>query len=357
MVNQERTSTFVALTCSCGRGLRAKSDLVGTEIRCWDCHKMVLVPLPNHGQRVARELSQNALEVIKGPGLNSVLAAAIVLTGVLCLPDYGGWGAVLVFAMGASAYGEIIQRVSRGPSEQARIPWSKVLIPRSILKLLLCVLMAAGTVFPLWILNAGVQRSPHLDWRGLSILGVTWCLAPLLMMIVYSQRTDGTTQPVRESLRLLARHPIAVLAALAVIPFTMILIEVGLDLIFYIPGNLPFFALDFMPMPQTPEKPVMYEGVPYYHLIDYRSYPDTKFIAGYFDGLKHGYSFVTAIPASLAVSSRAGMNPEVISSVPLVYGVARGLITLVIVTCLIASFAIQARWLGSIAALERKRPD
>src|SRR5580692_11568031 len=103
MVQNERSSAFVTVTCSCGRSLRAKFEQVGTEVRCWDCHKMVLVPNPHEGQRVARELSDSALIVIKGPDLNSVLVGGLILTVLLAIPYYGVWCSVIALTMAASA--------------------------------------------------------------------------------------------------------------------------------------------------------------------------------------------------------------------------------------------------------------
>ncbi len=82
MVHNERSSAFVVLPCSCGKSLRAKVEQIGTEVRCWSCHAMVLVPNPHEGQRVARELSDSALVVIKGPGLNAVLVGATIVTAL-----------------------------------------------------------------------------------------------------------------------------------------------------------------------------------------------------------------------------------------------------------------------------------
>ena len=127
-------------------------------------------------------------------------------------------------------------------------------------------------------------------------------------------------------------------------------------MIFYLPGNLPFFALDYMPMPSTPIRPVVYNGYPHYNLIDYRYLPTSKFEKGYVDGLRQGYSFVGALPASLSVSSRAGLDCEAIGLFEPLYLIARLLVVLGIVAALLTAFAVQARWLGAIPALERARP-
>jgi hypothetical protein len=356
MVNQERSPGFIAVTCGCGRGLRAKFEQVGTEIRCWDCHQMVLVPFPRQGQHVARELSDVALVVIKGPGMNSVLAVAVMVTAALAIPYYGAWCSILALALGASAYGGIIRRVTRRRTDDPEPNWREAFLPRSVPRGILCLLMAAGTVVPLWILNGGVHQAPHFNWLGLAIAGLAWTVLPLLMMAVYGEKEAGGSLGLGGCLKLLARHPFATLLALAVIPMTLVLFEAALALILYIPGNLPFFALEFMPMPTKPEPPLVADGIPFYQLADFRTLPTSMFIGGYFDGLRHGYSFVGAIPPSLSTATHAELNPWSIGLTHSIYFLIRAMITTVVLSGLVAAFAIQAQWLASIPSLERKRP-
>ena len=317
---------------------------------------MVLVPVSRQGQRVVRELSEGALVVIQGPGMTSVLAGALAVTAVLAIPGYGVWCSAVVLMMGASAYGEIIRRVSLGASDQPRRGWRASLVPGSIPKAVACALMAAGTVLPLWFLNSGLHQSPHWDGVGRAVASTTWVVLPVLMVMLYGRAAQDTRPGPRARLGLLARHPFALLLALAVVPTTLALMELAIVLFLYVPGNLPFFALDYMPMPSSPWKPEIHRGIPFYQLLDYRSYSDSMFIQGYFDGLRHGYSFEGAIPASLSLPTRAELNSEAIELSSAVYLAARVLITMFVVIGLLTAFAIQARWLGAIAARENKRP-
>jgi hypothetical protein len=359
MVQPERSSTFVAIPCSCGKILRAKAEQIGTEVRCWNCHQMVPVPNPHQAQRVARELSDGALTVINGPGLNSVLVGTAVVTALLAIPSYGVWFSAIALTMGASAYGESIRRIGRGPTEEPDPGLLSALRPASIGKFALCSLMAAGTVVPLWLLNARDQQSPHWSGIGGAIAALAWIVVPLLMLAVYGRTDQDAPIGVRGALRLLARHPIASILALSVVPMTLLLLEVGLGVFLYLTGNLPFFALDFMPMPTLApidEAPVLYDGIPYYHMIEYTNFPDSLFYRGYFDGLRKGYSLVGAMPASLSMPTRHGLDANRMIGLPWpFYTVFRLLFIALIVTCLLAAFAIQARWLGSIPALERRK--
>ena len=309
---------------------------------------------------MARELSDGALVVIKGPGLKSVLVAAWLVTALLAIPEYGVWCSAIALTLGAPAYGETIRRVSRGPTDEPDPGVLAALLPRSIPKFLVGAFMAAGTVAPLWWLNAGTNQSPHWDGTGRAIAASAWTLGPLLMFMLYARTEEDTPLGVRASLKLMARHPLATLLALAVVPISLLLAEVVITSILYLAGNLPFFALDYMPMPRlapTNEGPAVYNGIPHYQMLDYRSYPASMFHDGYLDGLRHGYSFAGAIPASLSRSTRAGMDAgEAIGLIDPSYLMVRLLFIVAIVTSLLAAFAIQARWLGSIPALERRKP-
>ena len=85
-------------------------------------------------------------------------------------------------------------------------------------------------------------------------------------------------------------------------------------------------------------------------------YPAAVFNQGYWDGLRRGYSFVGAIPAALSRSTRTGLSGEAIGLFEPFYTIIRLLIVLIVTSCLLTSFAIQARWLGSIFAMGRSKP-
>jgi hypothetical protein len=321
---------------------------------------MVPVLDPHQGQRVARELSDGALVVINGPGLPSVLIAAMVVTAVLAIPVVGVWLAMIALTMGASAFGEIIRSVSRGSGGDPDPGLLSTLVPRSIPQFVLCVLMAAGTVVPLWLLGAKTHQSPHFNWVGRVVAGSAWILVPVLMLALYGRTDPDGPLGLRRCVKLVAKHPWATLLALSLVPITLVVVEVALGSILYLTGTLSFYALDYMPMPLIPgktEPPLIDDGIVYYQMLDYREYPASIFHRGYFAGLRHGYSFVGAIPASLSMKTDAGLNAEVaLGLIGPAYLILRGLFSMAIVTSLLAAFAIQARWLGAIPSLKRRKP-
>jgi hypothetical protein len=154
-------------------------------------------------------------------------------------------------------------------------------------------------------------------------------------------------------LKLLARHPFPTVLAIAIIPLILVLTEILLGMFLYSQDYLAFMSMDLMPFQARYE---LYNGVPYLSAIDYRNYPQDMLLDGYYDGLRHGYTLSAAIPTSLSLPTRAGLNPEGYYSFSLLYESIRAVMTLVVVTGLIAGFAVQAMWLGAIAGVEKKRP-
>src|SRR4051812_15473456 len=120
--------SLIQVPCICGRSLRAKPDQVGTDIRCWDCQRLVTVAVPRAKQKVARELSDGLLGVIQGPGMRTVLVAAAIVTPAFCIPKYGVVLAGVVLAFGAAFYGEVIRRVSRVAEDEITPGWKTIVL-------------------------------------------------------------------------------------------------------------------------------------------------------------------------------------------------------------------------------------
>jgi len=361
MVPQDRSSSFVMVTCVCGRSLRAKSDQVDQEIRCWDCHQMVRVRDPHQAQKVARELSDSARNVINGPDLASVIVGSLIGTLLFCIPFFGVWCAAVAFALFSSTYGEIIHRTSHGSVRESGPGWIATLIPRSVVKFLLGTLMAVGTVLPIWYLNAAYHQSPHWDRIGLTIAFVTWVFIPLFMLIVFDRTDQKNPAAILSYVKIFVKHPLALILALAIVPVSLVVVELGWGLMFYLTGNLAFFSLEYMPTPlivmgSNKYPAVMLSGIPYFQSSDYRTLPSSIFEMTYLENLRHGYSLVGAIPASLSMSTRNELNAaDAIGIFEPFYLIIRLFFTLTTLIFLLTAFSIQARWLGLVLRFERPK--
>ena len=355
MAIQPRGSTsFVTLTCRCGKTLRAKLDQVGTEIRCWSCRQMVMVPMPRERLRVAREFTDGFMAATEGPALVRIVAVAAGVTAGLCIPTAGLAVGVAVLALAAAVgYGpEIAEAAQIEEAPGAGRAAARLSLPGRALRWALGAALATGLALPLWAWHVGDGHPPRLDRPGLLILAATLVILPLANMAANGNGHRGAIG-VRRLSRSLLRYPGAYLLALAIVPACLVLMEVGMVALFYVQGNLPFFILEFMPWK---EQPIVYLGVPYFHSVDFRSYPVSKFAPLYSSGLARGYSFVASFPPSLSLDSRAGLGGAAMYIPESAYGPIRAFITLVMLTVLTAACSIQARWLGAIATFDRRRP-
>src|SRR6478672_4842877 len=107
IVEPDRSSTrkFLTVVCPCGRSLRAPVDMAGQEISCWECHRMVRVPVPRSPERAYRLIVDGLKEVFEGRWLIPLFLIAAALAGVLCIPYYGVPVGAAVLVLGALGYG------------------------------------------------------------------------------------------------------------------------------------------------------------------------------------------------------------------------------------------------------------
>ena len=127
---------------------------------------------------MARELSDGVLTIIKGPGFGPLLVAAAVVTATLAIPSYGIFCAAALMTLGSCAYGETIRRVSPRLARRDPVGLVPGLLPSSPARLLLGLVLALGTVLPLWWFHIDVHQSPHWDNKGRAIAAATWLVVP-----------------------------------------------------------------------------------------------------------------------------------------------------------------------------------
>jgi len=351
MAIQSRGSNFVPVTCRCGRSLRARLEQVGTEIRCWDCHQAVMVPMPRARLHVARELADNFAAATRGRALGRIVAASAVVTAGLCVPSAGLAVGGLLLMLVATAHGPEIRRAA-GVDDGPRPARGWATLPGTIARGCLGAALAAGVFYPIWVRHAGEGHPPHLDRPGLTIFLATWAILPIASQMANGNGLRGMLGPWR-MLRLMLRFPLATAAALAIAPACFVLLEIGLASLFYVQGTFAFFTLEFMPLT---EKPIVYQGIPYFQSLDFRTYPGSKFVPNYLLGLGRGFSFVGGFPPSLSIDSRAGFGSIAFYIPEEVYWVIRCFVTFMIFLVLLTASAVQARWLGAITAFEKRRP-
>jgi hypothetical protein len=361
---QERSSRhYLHPKCRCGRELRAKLEQAGSEIICWDCHAPVRVPIPAApGGWVARLLKMGARQLIEARTCTLLVIGAAIVTSALTLPHLvakegpsirwlsalnpGIWLAGLALGLVMIGYGELLRRGSEGDWTVRHAPRLGTRIWRGVV----CLGAGMALVLPL-ILASSSRTIPRATLPGLAIAAILTLMLPLVMLATYSGHSTirARLAMIRE---MFEHHPVAVFASILILPMAIIAIEAALCTLIFAYRPVSFFLLDLCPQPPLVEKKW---GVPYVWNQDFRVASDSAIMDVYADQLRHGYSLIGAIPASLAMETSNGFEPYTISLSRSEYLQARILFTLFIVSVMLAVLAVQARWLGLLSTMDTRR--
>ena len=151
----------------------------------------------------------------------------------------------------------------------------------------------------------------------------------------------------------------AVLAALLIVPLSLPLIEAAVFVATRITSTFSFMLFDLFP--QREGVRTLYR-IPYYapgelrmNWVDFREASDSHILGSYTDSLRHGYTLLGAIPASLAMNTSNGFFCESIGLSPQGYLAHRMFFTMMIVTGMLSALAVQARWLGLLSTMDSRR--
>jgi hypothetical protein len=347
---QDRSTArhYVAITCRCGRSLRAKPEQVGGEITCWDCHAPVLVPIPvAPGNWVARLLRMGARQVLEGTTLTLIAIGALVVTLSLRIPVYGVWGAAAALSLVMAGYGELLRRGSQGDWT----PRPHVSPFGRLWRLVVCLGAGSALTLPLFVAYR-TGTSPRATVGGLLTASVLILLVPLLMLATFGVRGRFRDR-FRTIEAMLVRHPMAVLASLLILPFSLVAVEVALVLLTSSHGSFGFFTLDLFPNPRSVR---IINNFPFFGNVIYHSAEESKLMEVYNWALKQGYTLIGAIPASLFMPISHQYWTDWVFDAPWKYLIMRMLFTVFIVTCMLAALAVQARWLGLLSTMDSRRP-
>jgi hypothetical protein len=339
---------FLTVRCPCGRDLRAPVAMAGQEISCWECHKMVPVPVPRSPERAYRAICEGLPEVFDIRWLVALVLGAVVLTAVLCVPGIGVPLSVVILFLGALAYGELIRQC--GIDYWDFDDWKR---PGPLLaRVGVAFLFALAIAAPLLLTPHNSDHAPRFNTFGvlLGLLGAG--VLPLAMFLIYARNDRGSLGLVRGA-SLLVRYPVATFLALMVVPLGVVVAEAFITLTMAWQGEFRFLVLELFP-------DSLYYG-PQYRIgpSNYtRPYlPDPRFYQLYFRRLYQGYSFISALPASLSCKTAIVTRPSpwTFELSEAEYLQMRIKHTFMVMLIPLLSLAFQARWLGAISTLDSKR--
>jgi hypothetical protein len=353
--------TFIQVKCGCGRSLRARPDQAGTVIPCWECKAEILVPYPDQ-PGLAVPMAAAGYEALRPPAVPVIAGGAAVITAALLVPHAGIVLALCLVVASVHYYGDQVRAAahdaSAGEAATARTsPWA------ALVRMSLAVVATLALVAPVLIRNAGhslppAETRPVVRWlAALALAG--WLVAPVLLLAASAHDRHGPLPP-RLVLGSLARHPLATLVALLVVPLALILTEAFVALAAWQQGQLPLMVVDLFP---PPDSAYTVDGRHLYFdydgtRIDMNYSASIEALAAvYPQAFRHGFTLIGTIPPSLSMGLlEVRGSPRNYYVLPVSYLFLRVAMTMVILSVAGVALRAQARWLGLIAALGAHRP-
>src|SRR5206468_12481170 len=268
----------IHVKCPCGRDLRARPDLAGTEITCWSCHAPVPVPVPvAPGGWVASLLRMAARQILDARIITLLAIGAVLVTAALSItrlgvplgprlgalmPYPGVWAAAVALGLVMVGYGELLRRGSQGDwTPRPRVG------PLALLwRALLCLGAGVALVLPLIVATAE-QTPPRLTPTGLAFALAATLVYPLIMLGTYFPR-GAIAERVAMVASIVKRHPMAVLASLLILPLSLPAIEAAVIVLMRLSSTFTFMLLDLFPAHQSIR---VYLRIPYYAPSELRS--------------------------------------------------------------------------------------
>jgi hypothetical protein len=349
-------------------------------IRCWSCGAEVAVGHPDQSRALTRA-QLNAVSDVRRSSAWIILGGSVLITLALLVPRAGLLLALGLIAFSVRGYasqiraaadgrvqpdpevgaheGELASASASGPDQRGMRPSLLGIIGGG------CVAVAAALVLvaPFLVRNRGYALPPPSPAPGvlglMSVAFLGWLVMPVVLLVVYAQDHRGPLPP-RLTLTGLARNPLALLSALLVLPMGLLATEGLVALIAWEQGQLPMMVADLLPPPQ-------FDWVPNGRQLsfDYDGLKIKKNITAninsldsvYLQGLRRGFTLTASIPPSLSVGLlEVRTHPYECSAEPPVYLATRIVLTLLILFATGGLLAVQARWLGLIAALASRHP-
>jgi hypothetical protein len=347
---------FIYAECPCGRTLRATPDQAGTVIRCWSCGAEVVVPHPDRKEVLVRAMGDATVHALRLPTVGILLAGAGVVTAVLLVPRAGPWLALAVVAVAAWGYGVQMGAGAAGPVDAVHAPWPR---RASFARAALALAAPLALVDPLLIRNRGYTLPPAGAASGvaelMALAFVGWLAFPVVMLTACARDSRGPLPPRRALLRL-ARHPLATLAGLLILPLGLLATEGLAAFLAWEQGQLPLMVADLYPRPRLKyldDGPRLCFDLDGTEVVANVGETPDSLIPVYRSGLRRGFTLIGTIPASLPIwPVRIPINLWLFKAAPETYLATRIALTFLIAWCAGTLLTVQARWLGLIAALD-----
>lgn len=345
---------YFLVPCPCGRQLRADRKQAASSLRCWGCGGSVSVRRPRSPDRTFQAFIDGLKDTFR-PEVSSILVGGAILgTATLAIPTYGLPITFSLLVLAAfrfqDLFGEsgLLEGDSPNQPDHGRL-WA--------LRAILAVASVAALIAPVALRNGGTALPSHdaLQLNSLIIPALTaWLVMPLILLAYNAYDRHGPVSP-RRVVQALLRHPLGTLASLMVLPAGLLAVEVILFMVATYYDHLSLLTADLFP---TPVVVAADHGSDLIYHFDDETHR-VSLVAGevvirpvYFAALRHGYTLVGTIPASLSWNRIPRIDPFFFRTHEQSYLAFRILVTLFILHACGVLLAVQARWLAALVSIE-----
>jgi len=266
--------------------------MAGQEISCWECQRMVRVPIPRSTERAVRIINDGLHEVFEARWLFALFLGTAALTGVLCIPGIGVPLSTLFLVLGALGYGELIRQCGIDVWDFDDWKQPAQLVPRVVIAVLAGLCVAA----PMLLSPGGFGHPPRFNTLGILVGLVCTAVLPLAMFVIYARDEDGPLRW-RRATNVLKRYPVATVLAVLLAPLGFVVAELVIIVITSWQGMFPFLVLDLFPGSEYFAE--QYQ-IPKYGNYTKAVLPDARFFHLYGRRLHQGFALTSALPASLS---------------------------------------------------------
>jgi hypothetical protein len=321
--------------------------MAGQEISCWECHRMVHVPVPHSAERAYGTIREGLQDVLEPRWLGVLFLGAAAYVGVLCIPSIGVPLSTVVLFLGALSYGELIRQC--GTDYWDFDDWKRPgrLLARWGVALVFALCVAA----PMLLSPGGFGHVPRFSTLGVLVAFLLALVLPLAMFLAYARDEHGPLRW-RRGGSVLLRYPLATTLALLLVPLGFVATEMVVTLLMAWFGSFRYLLLELFP---GSEYFAEQYGIPKFGNYTRPYWPDMHFFHLYLRRLHQGFCFTTALPASLSAKTFVIGSVWTLELIDSDYLRIRAIYSQLVTVLLFLVLAVQARWLGAMSTLDSKR--
>lgn len=347
---------FTHFSCTCGRELRVKRELEGTEVRCWDCRQMVRVPESRTLDPIFTSIAAGTAEFFDWRVLAVIGAVAMLATGLLFVRSAAPALEILVTIAVAAGYGLLVggALLSESPESDEAESVTHARLAMEVIAALALGLALAMPWIPLLLHLPNFPMPIRIRRIDVLVFAVVSLVGPALMLLAFGRGVDGPLSP-SQVLAIVRQRPFYVLLTLMLFPLGVILAEFAVFVASALLGWLPFLILEIYPDPDSIAESM---GIHLPMIRNLGGLPHPVFVRMYGRRLAEGYALTGAVPMSLLRPANPIRFAWEILITPIPYLYHRLFCVALANFTVLLALGLQARWLAILTrSVSTRRPS